>query len=306
MLDPPVSIAMSTPGVDDLDSLAEALSGWQCDGGPVHLHPGDLGWHSQRGAARTAASLRAWSRDGRILAVGLLDGPDGLLRMAVDPDVRDDDELSRQLVSDINDPRRGVLEAGDAIVEARGAARVAQLLSQEGWRPDEPWTPLHRDLSAPVDEDLVEEAGLRVETVRPPRVDGWVTVHWSAFRGTPFGEEERRNFVARWLTMFEGPFYERARSLAAFDVHANAVAVTTVWSAGPGRPGLVEPMGVHRDHRGRGYGVAISVAAASALREMGSSSALVCTETSNVGAVSTYAAAGFTAHEPAADLRRSA
>lgn len=62
----------------------------------------------------------------------------------------------------------------------------------------------------------------------------------------------------------------RATSLAAFDDHDNAVSVTTVWSAGPGRPGLIESMGFHRDHRGRGYGVAITVAAASALRQMGS------------------------------------
>lgn len=52
-------------------------------------------------------------------------------------------------------------------------------------------------------------------------------------------------------------------------------------------------MGVHRDHRGHGYGTAISVAAAAALREMGSSSATVCAESTNVGAVATYASAGF-------------
>lgn len=299
-----MSTVMSTPGVHDLDHLAGVLSGWQHDVGPLHLHPGDLGWHSLRGAANTAASLRAWSREGRVLALGLLDGPDGLLRMAVDPDLRDDEELSRQLVADVNDPQRGVLDAGHAIVEARGAERFSQLLAEEGWQPDEPWTPLRRDLSAPVDEDRVKGAGVRIETIGPDRVDPWVAVHWSAFKGTPFGEKERRDLADRWLTMTEGPFYHRARSLAAFDGQGNAVAVTTVWSAGPGRPGLVEPMGVHRDHRGHGYGAAISVAAASALRGMGSSSAIVCAESSNAGAVATYVAAGFTAHEQVADLQR--
>jgi ribosomal protein S18 acetylase RimI-like enzyme len=52
-------------------------------------------------------------------------------------------------------------------------------------------------------------------------------------------------------------------------------------------------MGVHQDHRGHGYGRAISVAAAAALRTLGSSSAIVCTPSSNVGAVATYASAGF-------------
>jgi GNAT superfamily N-acetyltransferase len=233
-----------------------------------------------------------------------LDGPDGLLRMAVDPDLREDDELSRQLVADVHDPRRGVLGAGNAIVEARGARRFTQLLSQAGWRPDEPWTPLHLDLSSAVDEDPVGKAGVRIETIGRDRVDSWVAVHWSAFKGTPFTEQDRRDFRDWWLTMANGPFYHRAASLAAFDENDDAVAVTTVWSAGPDRPGLIEPMGVHRDHRGHGYGVAITVAAASALRQMGSSSAIVCAESSNTAAVSTYLAAGFTPREQVADLQR--
>ncbi len=71
------------------------------------------------------------------------------------------------------------------------------------------------------------------------------------------------------------------------------MAEVTVWSAGNGRPGLLEPMGVHAEHRGRGYGRQISLAAAAALRRLGSSSAMVCTPSANVGAVATYQAAGF-------------
>jgi len=295
---------MSTPDVQDLDYLGGVLSGWQHDAGPMHLHPGDLGWHSLRGAAKTAASLRAWSREGEMLALGLLDGPD-LLRIAIDPDLGGDEELSRQLRADVQTPQRGVLDAGHAIVEARGAERFSRLLLQAGWQSGEPWTPLRRDLSDPVEVGRVERAGVRIETIGPERVESWVAVHWSAFKGTPFGEEARRDFLTRWQTMAEGPFYHRARSLAAFDGDDNAVAVITVWSAGPGRPGLIEPLGVHRDHRGRGYGVAISVAGAAALREKGSSSAIVCTQSINVRAVSTYLAAGFTAQEQVADLQRS-
>lgn len=306
VLDRRVAILMSTPGVRDLDHVSEVLSDWQYDGGPLHLHPGDLGWYSLRGAAKTAASLRAWSRDGKVLALGLLDGPDGLLRMAIDPELRDDEGLARQLFDDVNDPLRGVLDAGKAVVEARGAAQFLQLLLIEGWQFDEPWTPLSHEFSAgdQVDDRRIEEAGLRIETSGPERVDSWVEVHWSAFKGTPFGPEERRDFREWWLTMAGGPFYHRARSLSAFDRDGNAVAVATVWSAGPGRPGLVEPMGVHRNHQGNGYGAAISVAAAAALQAMGSSSAIVCAESSNAGAVATYLAAGFIAHEQVADLQR--
>lgn len=295
-----VSIEMKTPTALALDRVAQVLGEWQQDEGPLHLHPGDLGWYSLKGASATAAAMRTWSRGEKILAVGLLDGPQ-LLRMALDPDLRDDDELAHQLLADVDNPPRGVLDAGGATIEARGAARFSRLLTENGWQPDEPWTPLHRDLSGPV-----QDAGVRVEVIEPDQADRWVEVHWSAFRGTPFSAEDRRRFLSLYLTMAAGPFYNSARSLAVLDDHLNAVAVATAWSAGPGRPGLVEPMGVHQDHRGHGYGNAITVAAAAALQEMGSSSATVCAESSNAGAVATYVGAGFTAHQQVVDLHRAA
>jgi ribosomal protein S18 acetylase RimI-like enzyme len=65
-------------------------------------------------------------------------------------------------------------------------------------------------------------------------------------------------------------------------------------------------MGVHREHRGHGHGNAITVAAAAALRELGSSSAIVCTPSANAGAVATYRAAGFRQLAETRDLSRDA
>lgn len=302
-----MSIVLSTPNVSDLTTVAEVLSDWQYDNAPLQLHPGDLGWFSMRGPAKTAESIRIWTRENTILAIGLLDGPDGLLRMAIDPENRLNEELNQQIATDADDPRHGVLASGEAIVEARGATRLYELLQAKGWGKDEPWTPLYQDLSdsSTVSLQPFTAAGLRIETIGPDQVDSWTAVHWSAFKGTPFGEEQRHTFGNHWLTMNSGPFAERSRNLAAFDQDGNAVAVTTVWSAGTGRPGLIEPMGVHQDQRGHGYGVAISIAAASALRDMGSSSAIVCTESSNSRAVASYVSAGFTAHAEVEDMRRS-
>ena len=109
----------------------------------------------------------------------------------------------------------------------------------------------------------------------------------------------------RWHTMADGPAYADARCLVAFDEAGAAVAAASVWSAGAGRPGLLEPVGVHQDHRRLGYGAAISLAAAAALRDLGSSSAVVCTPSSNVGAVATYVAAGFEPFPEERDLRRT-
>jgi ribosomal protein S18 acetylase RimI-like enzyme len=87
------------------------------------------------------------------------------------------------------------------------------------------------------------------------------------------------------------------------DAMAAAVAVTA-WSAGEGRPGLIEPLGVDPDLRGHGYGRAITIAAAAALRTLGASSAIVCTPSANVGAVATYQSAGFHQDSDVRDLRR--
>ncbi|MFJ3104473.1 GNAT family N-acetyltransferase [Streptomyces sp. NPDC086835] len=275
-----MAMVMGKPGIDGLSKAVGVLREWQYEGAPMQLHPGDLGWFWRTGAEATAAAVRTWSRDGRILAVGLLDGP-GLLRLTIAPDALRDEELAQKLVDDVTEPERGVLPEGKANIEAPTGALVQDLLFEDGWDVDEPWTPLRRDLREPV-----ADPGVRIEVVGPEQAHVFAAVQRAAFDGSRFTDE-------RWHAMAAGLPYADARCLVAYDDQGNAVAAVTVWSAGPGKPGLLEPMGVHREHRGHGYGKAISVAAAAALQALGSSSALVCTPSSNVGAVATYTSAGF-------------
>jgi GNAT superfamily N-acetyltransferase len=290
-LDHDVSIVLSVPGVDGLGEAVRVLREWQDDGAPVQLHPGDLGWHWRFGAEATGAAFRTWSRDGQFLAVGLVDGP-GLVRLAIAPEAQRDEELAAQMVADVSQPDRGVLPPGSVSVEARFGGLFQRLLLDDGWDPDEPWTPLRRDLAEPV-----EDCGVQIEVIGPERAQVRVAVQRAAFSGSTFTEE-------RWHAMAAGGPYADARCLVAYDDRGAAVAAATVWSAGSGRPGLLEPMGVHRDYRGRGYGTAITVAAAAVLREMGSTSAIVCAGSSNVGAVATYRSAGFQQLPDVPDLRR--
>ncbi|WP_189242222.1 GNAT family N-acetyltransferase [Planobispora rosea] len=282
-----MTIVLNEPGADRLGEVAGALREWQHDGTPVQLHPGDLGWFWRFGAEATAAAVRTWSRDGRILAVGLLDGP-RLLRLAIAPAARRDGELARRLAEDVTEPERGVLPEGRANVDASMYPLVQDLLVKDGWNADEPWTPLRRDLTRPV-----EDPGVRIEVIGPERVHVRTAVQRASFEGSTFTDE-------RWHAMAAGSPYADARCLVAYDDRGEAVAAVTVWSAGPGRPGLLEPMGVHREHRGHGYGRAITVAAAAVLQELGSSSAVVCTPSSNTGAVATYRSAGF---QPLPEIR---
>ncbi|WP_181773367.1 GNAT family N-acetyltransferase [Amycolatopsis pittospori] len=288
-----MAITVEKPEADGLGEAVDALRDWQREGSAWQLHPGDLGWFWQFGAEATAAAVRIWRRDGRILAVGLLDGAD-LLRMTTAPDARRDEELARQVVEDVIAPERGVLPLGRVSVETPKDTLIRDLLPGHGWHIDEPWTPLSRALSEPV-----KAPDLRIEVAGPEQAAVRAAVQRAAFDGSKFSEE-------RWHAMASSVPYADARCLVAYDDSDNAVAMVTVWSAGPGKPGLLEPMGVHRDHRGHGHGRAITVAAAAALQELGSSSALVYTPSSNVAAVTTYESGGFQALPEVRDLARDA
>jgi ribosomal protein S18 acetylase RimI-like enzyme len=287
-----MAIVLAEPGVRELREVVAALREWQYEGGPMQLHPGDVGWFWRFGPEATAAALRTWSRKERILAVGLLDGP-GLVRLTIAPGARRDAELARRLVEDLDDPARGVLGAGAVSVEAPADALVREGLAGAGWGAGESWTPLRRGLAEPV-----EQPDVRIEVMGPAQARARAVVHRASFERSTFTE-------AHWHAMAAGSAYADARCLMAYDREGAAVAAVTVWSAGPGKPGLLEPMGVHRDHRGHGYGRAITVAAAAALRALGSSSAMVCTPSANTGGVATYRAAGFEPLGEVPDLHRA-
>ncbi|ERG65227.1 MULTISPECIES: GNAT family N-acetyltransferase [Agrococcus] len=275
-----MAIELETPTEAALPEALEALRRWQRDDAPLQLHPGDVGWLWRFGVAATAAALRSWRRDGALAAVGMLDGE--VLRVAIDPELQGDAPLARAIAADAADPSRGVLpDRADAAVEAPVGACVLDELGALGWGEGEPWALLRRDLEA-----QVEPHGLRVVVVGPELAPERTAVHREGFARASFT-------VERWHAMASGPLYADARCLLAVDERGEAAAAITVWSAGPGRPGLIEPLAVHPAQRGRGIGRAITVAGAAALRELGSSAALVATPISNGAAVATYRSAGF-------------
>lgn len=283
-------VGLTIPPLNQLGQVVQVLRDWQTDDAAWQLHPGDIGWFWRNGAEATVGAVRAWTKDGTIVAVGLLDGS-SLLRLTTAPAVRHDDHLARRLVADISDPDMGVLPPGRVAVEAPADAALQLLLTEDGWATGEAFTPLHRDLG-----DEVEDPGIRVQEVTASEAEDWARVLRSAF-GTLSPTRDR------WQAMSGSFGYDHAVCLLGYDGEDPAAAVC-VWSAGPGRPGLIEPMGVHESFRGRGLGRAITVSAAAALRAMGSSSAKVYTQSSNVGGIATYQGAGFTALAPVRDRLR--
>lgn len=286
-----MALTLLTPTPESLTEAMEVLAGWQGDQTPLQLHPGDIGWHIRVGLAQTAAALRTWSRDGRILAIGLLDAPD-LLRLAIAPPAQQDMGLAHDLTQQLEVRGSGAPLAHVTSIELPTGALLRELLERRGWCPGEEWAPLRWDLGPGV-----PDPGMRIEVVGPELARTRAELQRASFEGSTFTAQ-------RWRTMASGPTYRHARCLLAVDDHGEAVATTTVWSAGAGRAGLIEPLDVAAAHRGRGYGTAITRAAATMLRVLGASSALVCTQSANTAAVAAYCSAGFTAQPIRRDLVR--
>lgn len=293
---------LTTPGVDDLSGVVQTLRGWQHAGAPIQLHPGDVGWFGRFGAEATAAALRVWRHEGRIVALALLDGPQ-LARTAVNPSLLQDTSLARHMAADLVAPERGILPPGTAAVETAPGAVLHDALGDQGWGLDESWALLTKRLDGATEEAgaASEAAQLRIETVEAQHVGTWAAVHQAAFG---MSHLDTSQIADRWLTMRSSPAFRDARTLLAFSGET-AVAAATVWSAGPGAYGLIEPLGAHPDHRGRGLGRAITLSAASALQQLGSTVAVVVTPLSNPGAVATYKSAGFTSVGERRDRQRA-
>jgi ribosomal protein S18 acetylase RimI-like enzyme len=288
-----MTIEMGTPTVDDLEEVVAQLGLWQRTGAPVQLHPGDLGWFSLRGEEALAARLRVWRRDRSLVAMGLLDEPT-VLRLAIAPEVEDDAEVAEAMADHLGEPAAGVLPPGESAVEARAGAALRALLPRRGWVADDPWVPLRLDLTEEP-ADLASEHGVRVEIVDGTDADDWFAVHAAAFGG--------RGGVY-WEPLRDSIPFRRGTCLLARDSDGAAAACVAAWSAGAGRPGLIEPLGVHPDHRRRGLARVMNAAASRALRSMGSSEVVVCTPQSQTGAVEAYVASGFSAEQSVTDFVR--
>lgn len=286
-----MALTLRTPTPRSLTEAMDVLAGWQGDQTPLQLHPGDIGWHLRFGLAQTADALRTFSRDGKILAIGLLDGPD-LLRLAIAPPAHQDMSLAHNLAQQLQARGSGAPLAQVTSIELPTGAVLREMLERCGWRPGEQWAPLRWDLGP-----AVPDPGMHIEVVGPELAQTRAELQRASFEGSTFTAQ-------RWHTMAAGPTYRHARCLLAIDDHGEAVATTTVWSAGADRAGLIEPLGVAAGQRGRGYGTAITRAAAATLRELGASSALVCTQSANTAAVAAYCSAGFTVQPIRRDLGR--
>ncbi|WP_211841627.1 hypothetical protein [Rudaeicoccus suwonensis] len=123
-----MGITLETITADDLPEIDAVLADWQHDDIAVQLHPGDLGWNCRLGSAALAKTIRVWRRGSTIVAVGMVDEDEPLIRMAVAPDADGDIAVADDLIADLTEPARGALPV--AVVRSRhDSARPCALVS---------------------------------------------------------------------------------------------------------------------------------------------------------------------------------
>jgi GNAT superfamily N-acetyltransferase len=243
------------------------------------LHAGDVGWQLRLDDDVVESSLTV-IRDGvDIVAVAIADGP-SLLRPAIRPDRVHDLAIAELLADNVEAAPR----TEEAWCEAPSGSALRSVLSARGWRLDpDPWAVLYKPLAA-VDGEYADPltGPLRNDNDIADRVE----VQRSAFTGSTFT-------VPRWHQMASGPGYDPSLDLLRRDITGVPVAAATGWSAGTGRSGILEPVGVHADFGGRGHGKAVSMAVIGALARAGASGVTVHTPVSNSAAVRTYEGCGL-------------
>lgn len=264
----------------DAALVVDCLRSWQPEGCyAAVLHAGDVGWQLRLDDDVVESSL-ILVRDGADpVAVAIVDGP-SLLRPAIRPD-RVYDLGIAEVLAEIADaaPR-----TDEAWCEAPSGSALRSLLSARGWRLDpDPWAVLYKPLSA-VDGEYADPltGPLRHDKDIADRVE----VQRSAFTGSTFT-------VPRWRQMASGPGYDPSLDLLRRDAAKVPVAAATGWSAGTGKSGILEPVGVQRDVAGRGHGKAVSMAVIAALARAGASGVTVHTPMSNPAAIRTYEGCGL-------------
>jgi ribosomal protein S18 acetylase RimI-like enzyme len=213
-------------------------------------------------------TVQMWLDDGEPVAVGFADGP--VSRIALAPGF-DGLDLEPELL--------------------RWCDGIDALAGRPGWTidPGEPWLHLGKELT-PVTGDHPD--------LDPADAADRVAVQRSAFERSTFTLE-------RWKTMRASPAGPSCVEVLVRTPPGEPAAAVTGWLAVPGRCALIEPMGTHPAHRGKGYGRQALLAICDALASRAASAVSVLTPSTNVAAVALYRSAGFTVTGERRDSRRA-
>jgi ribosomal protein S18 acetylase RimI-like enzyme len=275
-----VSVTVEKVPPSGAGELIDALVTWAPAGCYVGaLHAGDVGWQLRLADGSTESGLLAVVDGDALVGVALLDAPT-VLRPLIRPDCVHDLAVATALLEYVDAMPRDDAAFSDA---ASGSA-FRSLLSAAGWELDpDPWVALYRPLT-PADGN--RDDPLCSELTNAADIADRVAVQRAAFANSTFT-------VERWHQMAAGPGFDPAFEFLRRNADGTPVAAATGWSAGPGKCGILEPVGTDPAYSGQGHGKAVSLAVIAALAHGGASGVTVWTPASNSAAIRTYEACGL-------------
>lgn len=266
-------------GREGAAAVVEALREWAPAVGYLSsIHAGDVGWHLRFDDDALAGALVTVLDGGEPVAVGLLE--ESWFRPTINPDRIHDGEVAAALASVLPE----LPADATAFTDASSESAYRALLSGQGWQLDpDPWIYFYRPLTA---ADGEPHDPLCASLGSDRDIADRVQVQRAAFPRSTFT-------VKRWHQMAAGPGYDPELELLRRDADGAPVAAATGWSAGPGKMGILEPVGGDPAYAGHGHGMAISRAVIAALARAGANGVTVITPASNVGAVRSYERCGL-------------
>jgi ribosomal protein S18 acetylase RimI-like enzyme len=281
-----MALTVERGGRELAPTAVAALVAWASRHGPAtSLHAGDVGWHLRHDDADLEETIVVVRDGSEVTAVALVESSG--LRPTLRPDRADDAPVAAAVgavAQSLAERAADSSAPSDVFCDTPTHSALRAWLVARGWGIDpDPWVVLYRPLSQ-ADADLGDRLAAAVAT--DDDVRDRVAVQFNAFQHSTFT-------LHRWHQMAAGPAYRRDLDLVRRDEHGVAVAGATAWAAEPGRVGILEPVGTHRDHVGRGHGRAVTLAAVGALARTGASGVTVQTPLSNTAAVRAYASCGL-------------
>ena len=270
-------------GRTDLPVAVATLRAWESAGGyPGGLHAGDVGWHARLPDDQLDGTLEAYVRNGEWVAFALVEP--GLVRPRLSPTQVFDAEVAQAVAEAVD-----AVEGDEVFSDADPGTPFRAALAARGWGTEpESWVCLYRPLTA-ADARFDDPLTAPTSTSGVPddaAVAERVAVQRSAFAGSTFT-------VEAWRRMAAAPAFDPSLDLLRRTPSGEPAAACTAWSSRPGACAILEPVGTHSDHQGRGHGKAVVLAAVAALAKAGASGVCVHTPTDNAAAVAAYVSCGL-------------
>ncbi len=247
----------------------QALGSRLWAGAPRH-HPGQLAWSARSIEGVDVNEVRFWHEHDADAGWAWVQRP-SWLELCVDTDDLHATDVAREAVAWFLAGAPGDQAARTTVLPAEQL--LLEVLGEAGFLPEVGPFFIHHHLDLARLPALPQVAGYRLKAVEEGQAAPRAACHRAAW-GTP--EHPSRVTTTSYAAVMATPPYRPDLDWVAVAGDGAWVASCLVWLDLVTGVALLEPVGCAPDHRRRGLGAAVSLAALHAARDAGATTALVC------------------------------